>query len=1329
LKEKALLDPLPSVYANAWHLGLGKISTCWSTSYGPEGNFRGVEGPEGEQWEYHFARFDLDWWWHDKATGKAYLVDTVRFEVPFESFAIAGEGECVKFDTDEKFAQYWNGTWEVLPYSPLTCEPRRGGHSNKPLEERGYHNKGTTLEKQFAKALEFLDGKPLGTTMGKGECDKEGNKVWLPGAVPRGLPGQVFPEEENSWVCEMKSVNPSALKENGASGSLNLPLAVEETLASLRQQTDEAIAPPANTNGSLNTANEEVQAAATRVNGARALVDDYVELALPRKMEEDAKLRAFVLGSEHLPDNSPEDFKIYARFKEATEQAQTELKEAAEHKPLKPKPNPIGPGGPLEEEMRGNTEKLAERFAKDLAASGGGGTKPSQIEVDPLVSATEARLELGEFLLQGNVLEGKPENTALPEVHGSTRVGSTLTCTQGEWRSGTAPGFTYEWVREGIREGKAVHEVIPSHGATHVVEAADVGLSLSCVVVATNAEGSTPASSKTVPIPATAEVGVVVSQAIGGGGFTTEEVNGKALPLTITYHVEVRNTGNEPVALDTVVDPNCTGIQGPKQATLKADEAALEYTCEHVAAGFYGSYTDQATVEATPEVGATFSTTSNKVVVVLEGKPEDIALPQVQGITRIGSTLSCTQGEWRALPAASFTYEWLREGVREGKVVHEVIAHGVTHVVEAADVGLSLTCVVVATNREGTTSATSKGISIPTTTELGVVLSQAIGGGGFTTEELSGKAPLTIKYQVEVRNPGNEQVTLGNLVDPNCAQISGPAKPILKPNESAPAEYICEHAAVGVYGPYTNQATVEATPAVGAPFATASNKVVTEVISPAPLLGNEKQVTVSQRTASVSGTVNPQGNTVTECAFEWGKAGENYPHSAPCEQLPGAGGEPVTVSARLTNLLPGTQYLARLSATSAAGTAHGHGFTVTTLEGLAPAVEDRPAQAVGQNSVKLEANINPEGGEISACRFEVGTFTVTAGVYAPTGPTNTVGCSGSIVGSQADSYLATSALVTGLHPGTLYWARAAAVSPSGTGSGYLQPGSFPGGPQPGDTTFTTLAAAAPLIVGAIAVEEPGPTSVKLSQTVNPRGGELTECAFEWGTTKTSLKNKTKCGTLPTFEERVSALLTGLTAATTYYARISVTNASGTATGTEVKEFRTPASPAAVIAPGTAGFGPTAGDATPTTPGTANGAGPSAGGTAHAPAGGSAAGAIAGLASRGLKASPSGAVTVKLSCPGGQSSCAGTLTLRTLTPVALASAHSASGRIVTLAVGRFAVAHGHAVLVRLHLSRAARLLLAREHVLRVRATMVTRSAAGRRQTLHARGTLRLARARH
>jgi hypothetical protein len=86
----------------------------------------------------------------------------------------------------------------------------------------------------------------------------------------------------------------------------------------------------------------------------------------------------------------------------------------------------------------------------------------------------------------------------------------------------------------------------------------------------------------------------------------------------------------------------------------------------------------------------------------------------------------------------------------------------------------------------------------------------------------------------------------------------------------------------------------------------------------------------TQTTATLSARVNPDGQTITECKFEYGTS-TSYGSSAPCKTLPGSGSSPVAVSASIgAGLAENTEYHFRITATNAAGTAKGEDVTFRT---------------------------------------------------------------------------------------------------------------------------------------------------------------------------------------------------------------------------------------------------------------------------------------------------------------------------------------------------------------------------------------------------------------
>jgi outer membrane protein assembly factor BamB len=242
-------------------------------------------------------------------------------------------------------------------------------------------------------------------------------------------------------------------------------------------------------------------------------------------------------------------------------------------------------------------------------------------------------------------------------------------------------------------------------------------------------------------------------------------------------------------------------------------------------------------------------------------------------------------------------------------------------------------------------------------------------------------------------------------------------------------------------------------------------------------------------------------------------------------------------------------------------------------------------------------------------------------------------------------------------------------------------------------------------------------SATLNGIVNPNGGNLDDCKFEYGTSR-SYSSSVPCTPSPgagSTAVAVSASLAGLSANATYYFRIVAASPGGRTYGVDqalITLAATPPHGPVLAAPGTS---------LETSPG--QGALPFQEHKAPLPE--------AELASTSLRVSRSGTLSIKVSCPAGESRCAGTVTLRTLHAVSTSERHGSKRWkrvILTLAVGSFRVAGGKVTTVKLHLSAAARALLAREHLLRVRATIVAHDVAGTTHVSRRTVTIRLAKTR-
>ncbi len=276
-------------------------------------------------------------------------------------------------------------------------------------------------------------------------------------------------------------------------------------------------------------------------------------------------------------------------------------------------------------------------------------------------------------------------------------------------------------------------------------------------------------------------------------------------------------------------------------------------------------------------------------------------------------------------------------------------------------------------------------------------------------------------------------------------------------------------------------------------------------------------------------TENPEGETVE---FVVEGAGSNAAVSVTCTHESGSlfpiGSTPVTCTAK-----DGHENTAKGS------------FEVTVklkAAASAPTAETKAAGSITQTGATLNAMVNPNGAEVSECKFEYATdamFTLTK-TYE-----SSAACS-SLPGSGS-SAVAVSAALTGLTANTTYHFRIVAANLGGSSKGT-------------DETFKTLAEVITHPVPTVETKAAGSitqTGATLNAMVNPNGSEVSECEFEYGTS-TAYGKTAACSSLPgsgSSAVAVSAALTGLTANTTYHFRIVAANLGGSSKGTD-ETFKT-----------------------------------------------------------------------------------------------------------------------------------------------------------------------------
>ena len=209
-----------------------------------------------------------------------------------------------------------------------------------------------------------------------------------------------------------------------------------------------------------------------------------------------------------------------------------------------------------------------------------------------------------------------------------------------------------------------------------------------------------------------------------------------------------------------------------------------------------------------------------------------------------------------------------------------------------------------------------------------------------------------------------------------------------------------------------------------------------------------------------------------------------------------------------------------------------------------PSVTTDAATAVAQTSATLNGSVTPFDAKISLCEFFWG-ITVNGG----TSFSNSTPCAQTV--PSGSTPVAVSADLSGLSPNSTYtfylYVQYPCDEPTPCAAGA------------NELTVTTLPNP-PTVVTSAASGVSG-TAAALNGTVNPNGGLVSSCLFQWGKTA-DYGNSVACASLPgsrTSAVAMSAMLSGLSPDTTYHYRVMATNAGGTSDGTD-QTFTTSTSP-------------------------------------------------------------------------------------------------------------------------------------------------------------------------
>jgi hypothetical protein len=275
-----------------------------------------------------------------------------------------------------------------------------------------------------------------------------------------------------------------------------------------------------------------------------------------------------------------------------------------------------------------------------------------------------------------------PANTALPTISGTAREGQSLTATTGSWSS-SPTGYAFQWER---CEGTSCTPIPDATGPNHLLGAPDTGYGIRVLVTASNAAGSTTASSATTAVvlpqpPSNSTLPTVSGTPRLGETLTASLGSWSGSPTSFDFQWERCDADGDA----------CSTIVGA---------TSQEYD---VSANDLGS---RARVVVTASnAGGSGSAASEPTSIVLPDPPESLDPPTISGIPRESEVLTAYPGTWSSSPTG-YAYQWQSSG-DGGFTWTDISGSSATYVPVSADVGAVLRVVVSATNAGGSSATAS----------------------------------------------------------------------------------------------------------------------------------------------------------------------------------------------------------------------------------------------------------------------------------------------------------------------------------------------------------------------------------------------------------------------------------------------------------------------------------------------------------------------------------------------------------------------------------------------------------------------------------------------
>jgi sugar lactone lactonase YvrE len=320
-----------------------------------------------------------------------------------------------------------------------------------------------------------------------------------------------------------------------------------------------------------------------------------------------------------------------------------------------------------------------------------------------------------------------PTATSTPNITGTAQEGQTLTVSTGSW-TGSPTSYAFQW-EDCDALGEGCLGIAGATGSSYALTASDVGHTVRVLVTASNAGGSTRASSATtatvVPTaPLNLALPSIGGSAVEGQTLTVSAGTWTGSPTSYAFQWEDCDALGE----------GCLSIAG-------ATWSSYALTASDV------GHTVRVLVTASNAGGSTRASSATTATVVPTA-PLNSALPSIGGSAVEGQTLTVSAGIWTGSPT-SYAFQWEDCDALGQGCLSIAGATGSSYTLTASDVGHTVRVLVTASNAAGSSQASSATGALPIAAP-----SAQPGAPSFSFPTFPGNGNATGSNRGEVTNIG-----------------------------------------------------------------------------------------------------------------------------------------------------------------------------------------------------------------------------------------------------------------------------------------------------------------------------------------------------------------------------------------------------------------------------------------------------------------------------------------------------------------------------------------------------------------------------------------------